>query len=179
MILEGSDLISFVWLHFDIIQRIDPFELWHWRKLLKAPWTARRSIQSVLKETNPEYWLEGLVLKLKLQYFVHLMRKADWLIGKDPDDGKDGGQEEKGATEDKAVECHHWFHVHEFEQTPGDSKGLWSLVCCSPEVAKSRTQLSNWATIFTYQYINFERVIISQSIFRIIKDFFFPKSLLN
>ena len=62
---------------------IDVFELWYWRKLLKVPWTARRSNQSILKEINPEYALEGLMLKLKLklQYFGHLMRKAD-LLGK-------------------------------------------------------------------------------------------------
>ena len=128
--------------------RIDVFKLWCYRRFLRVPRTARRSDQSVLKETNPEYWLEGLVLKLKLQYFVHLMRKADWLIGKDPDDGKDGGQEEKGATEDKAVECHHWFHVHEFEQTPGDSKEQESLVCCGSWGHKESdtTQRLNTAT---------------------------------
>ena len=54
-------------------QRIDPFELWCWRRLLRVPWTARRSNQSILKEVNPEYSLEGLMLKLKLQYFGHLM----------------------------------------------------------------------------------------------------------
>ena len=60
-------------------QRIDAFELWCWRRLLRVPWTARRSNQSILKETNPEYSLEGLMLKLKLQYFGHLMRRADSL----------------------------------------------------------------------------------------------------
>ena len=60
-------------------QRIDAFELWYWRRLLRVPWTARRSNQSVLKETNPEYSLEGLMLKLKLQYFGHLMRRTDSL----------------------------------------------------------------------------------------------------
>ena len=58
-------------------QRINAFELWCWRRLLRVPWTARRSIQSILKETNPEYSLEGLMLKLKLQYFGHLMQRAD------------------------------------------------------------------------------------------------------
>ena len=60
-------------------QRIDAFELWHWRKLLRVPWTARRSSQSILKEIRPEYSLEGLLLKLKLQYFGHLMPRADSL----------------------------------------------------------------------------------------------------
>ena len=58
-------------------RRIDAFELWCWRRLLKVPWTARGSNQSVLKEISPEYSLEGLMLKLKLQYFGHLMQRAD------------------------------------------------------------------------------------------------------
>ena len=58
-------------------QRIDDFELWCWRRLLRVPWTARRSNQSILKEINPDYSLEGLMLKLNIQYFGHLMRKAD------------------------------------------------------------------------------------------------------
>ena len=60
-------------------QRIDAFELWCWRRLLKIPWTARRSNQSILKEINPEHSLEGLMLKLKLQYFGHLMQRTDSL----------------------------------------------------------------------------------------------------
>ena len=60
--------------------RIDAFELWCWRRLLRVPWTAKRSNQSILKEINPEYSLEGLMLKLKLQYFDHLMRKTDGII---------------------------------------------------------------------------------------------------
>ena len=58
-------------------QRVDAFELWCWRRLLRVPWTARRSNQSILKEMSPEYSLEGLMLKVKLQYFGHLMKKAD------------------------------------------------------------------------------------------------------
>ena len=60
-------------------QRTDAFELWCWRRLLRVPWTARRSNQSILKEISPEYSLEGLMLKLKLQYFGHLMRRTDSL----------------------------------------------------------------------------------------------------
>ena len=60
-------------------RRIDAFELWCWRRLLRIPWTARRSNQSILKEISPDYSLEGLMLKLKLQYFGHLMRRADSL----------------------------------------------------------------------------------------------------
>ena len=60
-------------------RRIDAFELWCWRRLLRVPWTARRSNQSLLEEISPEYSLEGLMLKLKLQHFGHLMRRADLL----------------------------------------------------------------------------------------------------
>ena len=81
-------------------QRIDVFELWYWRRLLRVPWTSRRSKQSILKEISPEYSLEGLMLQLKLQYFGHL-------IGKNPDAGKDLRQEEKGVTEDEMVGWHH------------------------------------------------------------------------
>ena len=69
-------------------QRIDAFELWCWRRLLTVPWTARRSNQSILKEISPEYSLEGLMLKLKLQYFGHMMQKTD-SFEKDPDAGKE------------------------------------------------------------------------------------------
>ena len=95
-------------------QRIDALELWCWRRLLRAPWTARRSNQSILKEISPEYLLEGLMLKLKLQYFGHLMQK-NWLIWKDPDAGKDWRWEEKGRTENEMVGWHHRLNGHKFE----------------------------------------------------------------
>ena len=69
-------------------RRIDAFELWCWTRLLRVPWTTRRSNQSILKEISPEYLLEGLIQKLKLQYFGHLMQR-NRLTGKDPDAGKD------------------------------------------------------------------------------------------
>ena len=94
-------------------QRIDAFELWCWRRLLRVSWTARRFNQSILKVISLEYSLEGLILKLKLQYFGHLMRRTDSL-GKDPDAGKDGGWEEKGMTEDEMVGWHHQLNGHEF-----------------------------------------------------------------
>ena len=84
-------------------QRIDAFELWYWRRLLRVPWTARKSNQSILKEISPGCSLEGLMLTLKLRYFGHLMRRWKDLIWKDPDAGKDWGQEEKGTTEDEMV----------------------------------------------------------------------------
>ena len=87
-------------------QRIDAFELWFWRSLLRIPWTARRSNQSILKEISPEDSLEGLMLKLKFQYFGHLMGKAD-LLEKTLMLGNTD-QEEKGMTEDEMVGWHRW-----------------------------------------------------------------------
>ena len=78
-------------------RRIDAFELWCWRKLLRVPWTARKSNQSILKEISPGISLEGMMLKLKLQYFGHFMWRVD-SFGKDPDSGRDWGQEGKGTT---------------------------------------------------------------------------------
>ena len=94
---------------------------------MRVPWTARSSNQSILKEINPEYSLEGL-MKLKLQYFAHLIPKADSLektlmLGR---------QEEKGTTEDEVVGWYHWLNGHEFEQTLGDVEGQGSLACCGP-----------------------------------------------
>ena len=94
-------------------QRIDVFELWCWRRLLRVPWTARRSNQSILKETNPGYSLEGLMLKLKLQYFGHLMRRVDSL--EKTHAGRDWGQEEKGMTEDEMAGWHHRLSGRESE----------------------------------------------------------------
>ena len=97
--------------------RIDAFKLWCWRRLLRVPWIAR-SNQSIPKETNPGYSLEGLMLNL--QYFGHLIQRADSL--EKTHAGKDWGQE-KGATEDEIVGWHHQLNEHEFEQTLGNSEG--------------------------------------------------------
>ena len=86
-------------------RRIDAFELWCWRRLLRVPWTARRSNQSILMEISPGISLEGMILKLKLQYFGHLMRRVDSL--EKTDAGRDWGQEEKGMTEDEMAGWHH------------------------------------------------------------------------
>ena len=82
-------------------------------KTLESPWTARRSNQSILKEISPGYSLEGMMLKLKLQYFGHLMRRVDSL--EKTDAGKDWGQEEKGTTEDEMTGWHHRRDGPEFE----------------------------------------------------------------
>ena len=103
-------------------------------------WTARRPNQSILKEISPEYSLEGLMLKLKLQYFGHLMRK----VGKDPDVGRDWGQEEKGMTEDEMAGWHRWTT----DLMDVSLSELWELVmdrkawrAAIHGVAKSRTRL--------------------------------------
>ena len=95
---------------------------------MRVPWTARKSNQSILKEINPEYSLEGLMLKLKLRYFGHLMQRANSLektlmLGK---------IYKKGTTEAEMVVWHHQLKAHEFEQTLGDSEGQGSLESYSP-----------------------------------------------
>ena len=94
-------------------RRMDAFELWCWRRLLKVPWTARRSNQSILKEINPGISLEGMMLMLKLRYFGHLMRRADSL--EKTDAGRDWGQEEKGTTQDEMAGWHHRLDGRESE----------------------------------------------------------------
>ena len=93
-------------------QRIDAFELWCWRRLLRVPWTARRSNRSILKEISPGCSLEGMMLKLK-HYFGHLMGRVDSL--EKTDAGRDWGQEEKGTTEDEMAGWHHRLAGHEPE----------------------------------------------------------------
>ena len=110
-------------------QRTDGFELWCCKRLLRVSWTSRRSNQSVLKEIGPGYSLEGLILKLKLQYLGYLMRRTDSLE-KTLLLGKDWRQEEKGMTEDEIIGWHHWLNGHEFEQAPGVGDGQGSLLCC-------------------------------------------------
>ena len=109
-------------------RRTDAFELWCWRRLLRVPWTARRSNQSILKEISPVHSLKTLIMKLKFQP----PDAKNWLIGKDPDAGKDWRWEEKGTTEDEMVGWHYQLNVHEFEQAPGVGDGQGSLVCGSP-----------------------------------------------
>ena len=103
-------------------QRTDAFELWCWRRLFKVPWTARRSNQSILKEISPEYSLEGLMLKLKLQYFGHLMQRTDSLektrmLGKTEGSSRSGQQ--KMSCLDSIIDS----RDSESEQTLGDGEG--------------------------------------------------------
>ena len=110
-------------------QRTDAFELWCWRRLLRVPWTTRTSYRSILKEISPEYSLEGLMLRLKLQYFGHLKWRAD-SFEKTLMLGKIEGQEEKGMTEDEMVGWHQWLDGHGFGGTPGVGDGQGGLACC-------------------------------------------------
>ena len=110
--------------------RTDPFELWCWRRLLRVPWTARRSNQSIWKEISSKYSLEDAETKALI--FWPPGGKSQF-IGRDPDawNEDDWGQEEKGKTEDEIVGWHQWLNKHKFEQTPGVSEGQGSLMCCS------------------------------------------------
>ena len=107
---------------------IDAFELWCWRRLLRVPWTSRRSNQSILKKISPGCSLEGLMLKLKLQYFGYLMRKSDSLE-KTLMLGKTEGKEEGGG---RRWDGQIAFNGHEFAQTPGENERQGSLTCFSP-----------------------------------------------
>ena len=124
--------------------RIDAFELWCWKRLLRVPWTTRRPNQSILKEISPKYSLEGLMLKLKPILWPPDVK--NWLIGKDPDAGRDWRQEEKGTAEDEMVGWHHRLNGHEFEQAPGVDDGQGGLACCSPSGHKEldMTKWLNW-----------------------------------
>ena len=93
-------------------RRIEAFELWCWRRHLREPWTAKRSNQSILKEISPEYSLEGLMLEQKLQYFGHLMRRAD-SFEKTLMPGKIEGGTRRGQ-QNEMVRWHHWLNGHEF-----------------------------------------------------------------
>ena len=123
-------------------------------KTLESPLNCRRSNQSILKEISPEYSLEGLMLKLKLQYFGHLMQK-NWFIWKDPDAGKDWRQEEKETTEDGMVGWHHRLNGHKLEQVLWVGDGQGSLACCSSWGHKEldMTERLNWTETCWRQWL--------------------------
>ena len=110
-------------------RRIDAFELWCWRRILRVPWTARRSNQSIIKEISPGCSLEGLMLKLKLQYFVHLIQRADSLE-KTLMLGKIEGRRRKGQQR-MMVGWHHRLDGHGFGWPLGVGDGQGGLACCN------------------------------------------------
>ena len=131
--------------------RIDAFELWCWRQLLRVPWTSRRSKQFVLKEISPGCSLEGLRLKLTLWYFGHLMQCL--LIGKDSDPGRDWGHEEKGMTEDEMAGWYHQLDGYEFEWTPGVGNGQVGLACCD-SWGRKESDTTEWLYWKAFSYLN-------------------------
>ena len=128
--------------------RIDAFELWHRRRLLRVPWTARRSNpkgnQSWIFTGSTDFEAETLILWPP--------DVKNWLTGKDPDAGKDWRWEEKGTTEDEMVGWHHQIYGNDFEYTPGDSEGQGSLACCSPWGCKEldTTEWLNWIEVIVW-----------------------------
>ena len=137
------------------------FELWYWRRRLRVPQTARRSNRSILQEINSEYSLEGLMLKQKLQYFGHLMQRADSLE-KTVMTVKTEGRKRRGWQRMSWLDgiIHHprWLDGHEFEQILGDNEGQGSLECCSPS-GRKQTWLSNWTNIKLCVYLTPESVL--------------------
>ena len=137
-------------------QRVDAFELWSWRRLLRVPWNARRSNQSILKEINPGCSLEGLILKLNLQYFGHLMQRTDsfenFLML-----GKIEGRRRRGR-QDEMVEWHHWLNEHGFERTPGVGDGQGGLVCCG-SCGHRKSETTEWLN-WTEQLFNLSKNVV-------------------
>ena len=125
--------------------RIDAFELWCWRRLLRVPWTSRRSNQSILKEISPGISLEGMMLKLKLQYFGHLMWRVDSLE-KTLMLGGIGGRRRRGRQRMRRLDGHHWLDGCESEWTPGVGDGQGGLACCNSWGRKKSdtTEWLNW-----------------------------------
>ena len=120
--------------------RVDAFELWCWRRLLRVTWTARRSNQTILTD-NPKDNIQSWIFtgRTDAEAVTPILWPPDvktWLIRKDPDAGKDWRREEKGTTENEMVGWHYLLSGHEFEQAVGDGEGQGNLACCSPRGCK-------------------------------------------
>ena len=129
-------------------RRIDAFELWCWRRLLRVLWTARGSNQSILKEISPWDFFGRNDAKAETPVLWPPHAK-NWLIGKDSDAGRDWGQEEKGMTEDEMAGWHHWLDGSESEWTPGVGDGQEGLACCDSWGHKESdmTERLNWTEL--------------------------------
>ena len=157
---------------------IDAFELWCWGRLLRVPWTARRSNQSILKEISPEYSFTGRTDTEAETPILWPPDAKNWLSGKDPDAGKDWRQEEKGTTEDEMVGWHHWLNGHEFEQALGVGDEQRSLACCSPLGRKESdmTEQLNWTELICVHRLCYDmNFVIGKNITwtKYFKDHFF------
>ena len=135
LVLSRMPLVKYGWESWTIMKtecrRINVFELWSWRRLLRVPWTVRRSSQSTsLRKSNLNIHWKDWCWSWSSNTWPSDVKSR--LIWKDPDAGKDWNQEETGMTEDEMVGWHHWLNGHEFEQTQGDGEGQGSLACCSP-----------------------------------------------
>ena len=138
--------------------------MWCWRRLLRVPWTARRSNQSILKEISPGCSLEGLILRPKLQSYG--LDAKSWLIWKGLDAGKDWRREEKGMIEDEMVGWHHRLDGHEFGQTLGLGDGQGGLACFSSRGFKNSdtAEVLNWTDrhhtyIYAYREITYDKLL--------------------
>ena len=125
-------------------QRADIFVLWCWRRLLRVPWTARRSNQSILRKSTMNICWKGWCWSWSSNTLVTLWEEV--IHWKRPNDGKDWGQEEKGSTEDEMVGWHHRLNRHGFGWTPRVGDGQGGLVCCG-SWGQSRTRLSDWTEL--------------------------------
>ena len=150
-------------------QRIDAFEVWCWRRLLRIPWSARRFNQSILKEISPGISLEGMMLKLKLRYFVHLMRRVESLektlmLGGTPWKRLWCW---KGRTEDEMAGWHHWLDGRESGWTPGVGDGQGGLVCCDSWGSKESdtTDQLNWTELNWHTHVRIRKHIYSHTFF--------------
>ena len=130
-------------------RRIDAFELWCWRRLLRVLWTARRSNRSVHPKGDQSWVFIGRTDVEAETPILWPPHAKSWLIGKDPDAGKDWGLEEKGMTEDEMAGWHHWLDEHEFGWTPGVGDGQGGLACCNSWGRKESdtTERLNWTEL--------------------------------
>ena len=154
-------------------RRIDAFELWCWRRLESPLGLQGDQTSLILKEISPEYSLEGLILKLKLQYFWQPDAK-NWLIGKDLIAGKDWRQEEKGTREDELVGWHHRLDKHEFGQTLGVGDGQGGLVCCSSWGRKESdmTERLNWTDSWTYIEGSVRNILLENEVYKVLPEMY-------